>query len=194
MRTLHLFAAAALAGGTMLATPAVAAEPTTCDPGSLSIFDPAATSCVGYYDGNVFDSSAADVTTQTNALAALGLSFTDFNDYLKIDSLNGSDLDFGTALSGLTIIGVHWGNVPDPGFNPSNNGSTGNVSAFLVFDLGAGGTISVLNTQGFSDAVLYQTGTLPEPATWAMMLLGFGTMGIAIRRSRRKTKPVSQLA
>ncbi|HEY1216455.1 MAG TPA: PEPxxWA-CTERM sorting domain-containing protein, partial [Bryobacteraceae bacterium] len=27
---------------------------------------------------------------------------------------------------------------------------------------------------------------LPEPSTWAMMLLGFGAMGIAIRRSRKK--------
>jgi hypothetical protein len=26
---------------------------------------------------------------------------------------------------------------------------------------------------------------VPEPATWAMMLLGFGAMGIAIRRRRQ---------
>jgi hypothetical protein len=35
---------------------------------------------------------------------------------------------------------------------------------------------------------------LPEPATWAMMLLGFGAVGVGIRRSRRKTRLVSQLA
>jgi hypothetical protein len=29
---------------------------------------------------------------------------------------------------------------------------------------------------------------LPEPATWAMMLLGFGGMGMALRRSRRRGK------
>jgi len=35
--------------------------------------------------------------------------------------------------------------------------------------------------------------SIPEPATWAMMLIGFGATGIAIRRSRRKGL-VSQLA
>ena len=28
-------------------------------------------------------------------------------------------------------------------------------------------------------------GAVPEPATWAMMLLGFGGIGMALRRSRR---------
>jgi hypothetical protein len=31
-----------------------------------------------------------------------------------------------------------------------------------------------------------QTGAVPEPATWAMMLLGFGGIGFAMRRSRRR--------
>ena len=48
------------------------------------------------------------------------------------------------------------------------------------------------NTQGCSNAILYTTGnpppppSVPEPATWAMMLLGFGAAGTALRRSRRK--------
>jgi hypothetical protein len=29
-------------------------------------------------------------------------------------------------------------------------------------------------------------GAVPEPATWAMMLLGFGAAGVALRRQRRK--------
>ncbi|RIK47675.1 MAG: hypothetical protein DCC57_14050, partial [Chloroflexi bacterium] len=29
--------------------------------------------------------------------------------------------------------------------------------------------------------------TVPEPATWAMMILGFGVIGAAIRRQRRQT-------
>jgi hypothetical protein len=31
-----------------------------------------------------------------------------------------------------------------------------------------------------------QVGQVPEPSTWALMLLGFGATGIAIRRSRRR--------
>ena len=37
------------------------------------------------------------------------------------------------------------------------------------------------------------TGAVPEPATWAMMLLGFGGIGFAMRR-RRRTPVLSQLA
>jgi hypothetical protein len=40
---------------------------------------------------------------------------------------------------------------------------------------------------------LTNPGDIPEPSTWAMMLLGFGATGIAIRRSRRKA-PTAQLA
>ena len=39
-----------------------------------------------------------------------------------------------------------------------------------------------------SGAVLETGGpSVPEPATWAMMLVGFGATGVAIRRNRRKT-------
>ena len=30
--------------------------------------------------------------------------------------------------------------------------------------------------------------TVPEPATWTMMLLGFGGLGAALRRQRRKER------
>jgi hypothetical protein len=35
---------------------------------------------------------------------------------------------------------------------------------------------------------------VPEPATWAMMLLGFGVTGVAMRRSRRRKALLPQLA
>jgi hypothetical protein len=35
---------------------------------------------------------------------------------------------------------------------------------------------------------------VPEPATWAMMLLGFGGMGVAMRRRRRSSGAMQQVA
>lgn len=46
-----------------------------------------------------------------------------------------------------------------------------------------------------SGAIFEVGGGVPEPATWAMMVLGFGAAGVAIRRGRRrKPQLVSQLA
>lgn len=41
-----------------------------------------------------------------------------------------------------------------------------------------GGTLNLLNTGDFQISV-------PEPQTWALMLLGFGALGAVLRRSRR---------
>jgi hypothetical protein len=35
---------------------------------------------------------------------------------------------------------------------------------------------------------------VPEPGTWAMMLLGFGAAGYSMRRSRRAQPRLAQLA
>jgi hypothetical protein len=83
------------------------------------------------------------------------------------------------------------------------NGSQGNGS--FVLDFGNTTPDSILLSDFFDryqsiegvTAGTSGTGTggpgVPEPGTWAMMLLGFGVAGMAIRRNRRKTL-VSQLA
>ncbi len=38
------------------------------------------------------------------------------------------------------------------------------------------------------------TSGVPEPATWAMMLLGFGGIGVAMRRSKRRSRALMQIA
>lgn len=42
----------------------------------------------------------------------------------------------------------------------------------------------------FETANFAVTAAVPEPATWAMMLIGFGAMGLTVRRRRRTINPL----
>ena len=65
---------------------------------------------------------------------------------------------------------------------------------FTVYKVGAGydagffGAASSVAPQyySFNDAVSVAIAAVPEPATWAMMLLGFFGLGAALRMSRRR--------
>ena len=50
-------------------------------------------------------------------------------------------------------------------------------------------TFKQLKLGGFSNVP-----AVPEPATWAMMLLGFGAMGASLRRNRRRSGKILQIA
>ena len=176
-------------GAAAVATPAAAtievSAPTSvgCASGPLA---PPADKCAGYYDDNQF--SMANVGAQQNAINLLlgaGTYTVDWNALVDAGKVvSGSDL---TALNNLlataggqVVLGLHWGNVP---------GAAGNVSAFYLWDNATAGSIRLTDTQGYSNAVLYRATTppVPEPATWAMMLVGFGGIGMALRRRRRNT-------
>lgn len=153
--------------------------------------NPGADKCDGYFSQNVLSNTGTDVAAQQSALDALlgtGAYTVDFN-ALKDAGLVVSDGNLSALNSllatagGQVVLGIHWGNVPESGNTPY-----GNVSAFYLWDNATAGSIHLTNTQGYSNAVLYRaTGAVPEPATWAMMLLGFGAIGMA---SRRRQKPV----
>jgi hypothetical protein len=53
---------------------------------------------------------------------------------------------------------------------------------FQVQDFGPPTALRVDNLQGTAD--LAGVGGVPEPATWAMMLIGFGGLGAVLRRRR----------
>ena len=68
-------------------------------------------------------------------------------------------------------------------FNLGNINFDPNANATYRLDLTAGGSTLTSYAQVGAGSVA----AVPEPATWALMLLGFGGMGVAMRRQRRST-------
>ena len=187
------FKAAIAALALCAASPALALDPpvAACD---LSLPTPDAIACAGYYSGNLLNGSAEDIANQQAAIDSLPGDFQFDGDWgalagnTILSLTNGNQLNFGETMFGLTIIGAHFGNVA---------GDAGNVSVFWLFDFGTEGAdfVTLDDPTGWSNATLYTTGSgVPEPATWGMMLLGFGAAGTAMRRSRRKTALLAQIA
>jgi len=171
----YLALALAGAAASVLAAPAFA---TAC---SLTDITPTAIACSGGFAGNVLDASPPDVITQQTALAALGFTWdgTHFGDFPKLDGLGGAtNIDFPGLLNGITIFGIHVG------------GKGGGQTTFYKFNAGTDLDVFTLHLPSSSDAVLYMTGDrtpppIPETASWALMLCGFGAIG-GVMRARRK--------
>jgi hypothetical protein len=87
--------------------------------------------------------------------------------------------DFGLLSAGWVLAGDSNGFI--------NQGP--HIKNQAIFDLGVfGGSLSDISNPRFQyGTALTDThfGAVPEPATWALMLLGFGGIGMALRRSRR---------
>jgi len=164
----------ALVGASIAAAPALASD---C---SVTDISPTAIACAGGYDKNILDNSSDDVDLQQEGLAALGYTWDglNFGTLPKLSPLNGAtSIDFDGLLHGLTYVGIHVG------------GKGGGQTTFYKFDAGSSLDAFTLHLPSSSAAVLYSTGQAesptPEPATWALMLGGFGLLGSSMRR--RKT-------
>jgi len=74
-------------------------------------------------------------------------------------------------------------------------GSTGISYVTLDVDGGFTGRQQLLVSEFNVNGNLYgATAAVPEPATWAMMLIGFGGIGFQMRRQRRKNAFLAQAA
>jgi hypothetical protein len=140
-----------------------------------------------------------------------GFTVAEFTSYLVNALRDGSDHDgagvFTTPLNnidgtGFTSLAARSadGAVLTVDFrgNPNQDGSVndlveGETSTSYIFRTNARnfkvGTFGVIDGSTLSGLTFAPTGAVPEPATWAMMLGGFGLLGAAARRSSR-TKTV----
>jgi len=84
-------------------------------------------------------------------------------------------------------------------FAVSSSPSWSNNALFGVYANGSGGYVAGLFGSagdgpflyGESSATVQQVAAVPEPATWAMMVLGFAGIGFMAFRSKSKTVPIA---
>jgi hypothetical protein len=178
---LLLAGAAAVTVGCAGAQASAATIVSPCDP--LADLSVQATECSGWYSGNLLNNGqqGANVAAQQLALSTIGLNWDGNWNAIDPTKVNASGpgqnvFDFDGLLSGDVWIGIHKGKGGGDGYEGT-----------AFFRLTASDLDSVsLKLNGASSAVVYaQQSPVPEPSTWAMLLLGFGVIGAAMRRRRR---------
>ncbi len=86
------------------------------------------------------------------------------------------------------LLGILLGSTDALGFDISGTTgagffSVGNNFYGVNLTTGSATLIGALGTQGITGITI---AAVPEPGTWAMMLIGFGAIGVAVRRRRRE--------
>ncbi len=117
------------------------------------------------------------------ALNSLSFVYGSADTYNTLTVLTGSGGVFN--FTGDQIVGA--GNATGNRTSPNSNG--------VVFISGAAGGITGIrlsSSQNSFEIDNLRANPVPEPGTWAMMLMGFGAVGFAMRR--RKSRAVLQVA
>ena len=137
----------------------------------------------GFFSVGPSTSTPANVTVGTNvgSFSFIWGSVDTFNS-LTLNTMGGSYTYTGADIAALTGA-TGYGSATDPLQNP-----------IVTFVLTGADQIGVnfnmvsdpRNAFEIDDIVV---NGVPEPATWAMMLLGFGVVGVAVRRRRKVALP-----
>jgi hypothetical protein len=161
-------------------------------PTSVSVSGPSTTDSINYtfgYSDSDTNSPFSETVSWVNDLAgiyAITLSTV-------ATSVNGpTDVDITAAF----VTGTGIGSPLSLSANPFNTDLIENY-ALAGQALGAGTyTLTVQGTRGdsgsFGGNVAFEAAAVPEPATWAMMLLGFGAIGWQLRRRRSSSLAFAQ--
>lgn len=151
--------------------------------------------------GQYFSVGPSTTTPGTILFGAVGplvsLSFIwgSIDTYNALQFTNAAGVPLGSAynFTGSQIAAL----VPAPAAGSQNSNAQNPIVTFLFSGLDQtliGGFRMSSTQNAFEiDNIALVTGGVPEPSTWAMMLLGFGAIGFAMRR-RKSTRELTQLA
>jgi hypothetical protein len=143
----------------------------------------------GYYAVGPSDGSPGTISLASfGDIFSISLLWGSIDNYNTLEFLDSSN-NVLASFAGTSIFGPADGDQTDP--------NTNRLVTFLLSgtDVGAFSQLRLTSTSNAFeiDNVTVNSG-VPEPATWAMMLMGFGAAGAAMRRSRRKTVALAQIA
>jgi PEP-CTERM motif-containing protein len=182
-------------------------------PAGTAVSTPVAVVSNNGLTGSVNDSDGSaqrrDEGTDWNSNFAPGdaLLFNNFDGLINITfdtPVTAAGAQFGANLFGPFLARIWYddGTFANLGFNvPGVNAATEDDSAVFIGVISDSPNIVGItyglhvtqNTFGFVIGDVQLIDSVPEPGTWAMMLLGFGAIGLSMRR-RRRTFALAQAA
>jgi hypothetical protein len=190
-------------GATALASGSIASAAVTVNAGTVvNLNDPNPSTSVATAGGDTTINFGFNPIVNAEGTNSFSSSFTISDPLAGIYSISGDTSTPGVIFSNtsnLTCIASVMGCTVGTVYNLIIGTTPSGFSAFglPLTNLAAGDyrlTINGIspNSGSFTGNVRITTGAVPEPGTWALMLLGFGAVGLAMRRKRRPV--LAQLA
>lgn len=132
--------------------------------------------------GNSFNPATVGTFTDVFNFTLNGGSLADAS-LITISLSGGNNIDFtcptcSVLIDGLAFNHMTSGNLDVFTLNPTSLNS--GPHAFTI-----NGEVTSGPTASYSGTFNFNVASVPEPATWGMMLLGFLGIGLVVRRSRR---------
>lgn len=198
MRKSYLLAAAAFAATVFSTTPAQATVTlVSSTTGNACTGAGGINNCIATQTG-VVQGSTTDPLASPLIARIDGTTGTDISTLFP--TIDGSEFNIVFDSTANTLSFTYTPGAGDPAIHYYGLSQANTYDLFYDPSAITSGTINLSdffpNNPGWSHIDFFDTGgttSVPEPATWAMMILGFGAVGFSLRR-RRKAFRASQFA